>query len=76
MNTRIFNKHIFVWLASVIFGTIGADRFMRGQIGIGIVKLITLGGFGIWWLADAAIAIYKAYEIADNNLMFIDGRYA
>jgi TM2 domain-containing membrane protein YozV len=25
---------------------------MMGQVGWGILKLITCGGFGIWWLID------------------------
>lgn len=36
-------------------GYFGADRFYRGEIALGIVKLITFGGFGIWWLVDAII---------------------
>ena len=37
---------------SIIFGALGVDRFMMGQIGWGILKLITLGGIGVWWLVD------------------------
>lgn len=36
-------------------GFLGADRFYKGDVGLGIVKLITLGGFGIWYLVEACI---------------------
>ena len=39
---------------SICVGYLGLDRFYEGQIGIGVLKLITLGAFGAWWLADAA----------------------
>jgi TM2 domain-containing membrane protein YozV len=37
---------------SILFGSLGVDRFMMGHVGLGILKLITGGGFGIWWLID------------------------
>ena len=37
---------------SILGGTIGLDRFMIGDIGLGIGKLITLGGCGIWAFID------------------------
>jgi len=37
---------------SIVFGGLGVDRFMMGHIGLGILKLITLGGLGVWWLID------------------------
>ena len=37
---------------SICLGELGIDRFYLGYIGTGILKLITCGGFGIWWLID------------------------
>jgi len=46
---------------SIVFGSLGVDRFIMGKIGTGILKLITFGGLGIWWLADV-ILIATKYE--------------
>lgn len=43
-----------LWL-SLFLGSLGADRFYLGKWRSGIVKLITLGGFGIWLLVDAVL---------------------
>ncbi|MFH1484484.1 MAG: TM2 domain-containing protein, partial [Chloroflexota bacterium] len=47
-------------LISIFFGYLGFDRFYAGQIGWGIVKLLTMGGFFIWWLIDAVYYTYMA----------------
>jgi TM2 domain-containing membrane protein YozV len=42
---------LFTWL----LGGLGADRFYLGYTGLGVLKLITLGGCGVWALIDAIL---------------------
>jgi len=39
-------------LVSVFAGSLGIDRFIIGDTGLGVGKLVTCGGFGIWYLID------------------------
>lgn len=64
---RALNKHLFTWLFSFFLGIYGADRFARGQIGLGIFKLLTFGGLGIWYLIDLIVAIVKSYGSGDMS---------
>ena len=63
--SRKMNKHLFTWVLSLVCGMYGVDRFARGQVGLGIAKLLTFGGFGFWYMADLAVAIYKSYMAPD-----------
>jgi TM2 domain-containing membrane protein YozV len=50
---------VLVLVMSVVFGHLGVDRFIMGKVGTGILKLITFGGLGIWWLIDLILIATK-----------------
>ena len=50
---------VLTLIMSIIFGTLGVDRFIMGHVGLGILKLITGGGCGIWWLIDLILIATK-----------------
>lgn len=39
-------------IISLLGGTLGIDRFFIGDTGLGVGKLLTCGGFGIWAIID------------------------
>jgi TM2 domain-containing membrane protein YozV len=39
-------------IISILAGTLGIDRFMIGDTGLGVGKLLTCGGLGIWSIID------------------------
>lgn len=54
-------------ILSIFLGGLGIDRFYLGYTGLGIAKLLTLGGCGIWALIDLVL-------IAMRNVPDSDGR--
>ena len=39
-------------IISILAGSLGIDRFMIGDTGLGVGKLLTCGGLGIWTIID------------------------
>jgi TM2 domain-containing membrane protein YozV len=54
-------------LLSILVGTLGVDRFYLGYIGLGLLKLFTAGGCGIWWVVDIILIATKQLKDANGN---------
>jgi TM2 domain-containing membrane protein YozV len=47
-----FKDPTVVLIVSILVGSLGIDRFVIGDIGLGIGKLLTCGGLGFWAIID------------------------
>ena len=54
---------------SIVLGTLGVDRFYLGQIGLGFLKLITMGGFGVWALIDIILIATRKLPDAEGRAL-------
>ena len=54
-------------LLSLFLGGFGVDRFYLGYTGLGIAKLFTLGGCGIWALIDFILIASRKIPAADGT---------
>lgn len=56
-------------LLSIFLGALGVDRFYLGYIGAGILKLVTAGGFGIWWVIDIILIATGKLKTKSGDLL-------
>jgi TM2 domain-containing membrane protein YozV len=54
-------------ILSILLGGLGVDRFYLGYTGLGVAKLLTLGGCGVW-------AIIDIINIATGKMTDSEGR--
>ena len=52
ISTMQFKDPTTILIISILAGGLGIDRFMIGDTGLGIGKLLTCGGLGIWTIID------------------------
>lgn len=58
-----------ILIISLIVGYLGIDRILVGDVGLGIVKMLTCGGLGIWTLVDWFVIMDKAREYNFQKFM-------
>lgn len=56
---------IVTLVLAILVGGLGIDRFYSGSILLGVLKLFTLGGLGLWWLIDLIMLVTGSYK--DGN---------
>ena len=56
-------------LLSIFLGGLGIDRFYLGYTGLGILKLLTAGGLGVWWLIDIILIACGSLKEAPKVLL-------
>lgn len=68
INSVDFKDPTVALVFSVLVGVLGIDRFYIGDTGLGVLKLITGGGLGVWWLVDMFVISDKTKK--NNNKEF------
>lgn len=56
-------------LLSFFLGGLGVDRFYLGYTSLGVLKLLTCGGCGVWALIDLILIICNTLPDADGRMM-------
>ena len=62
MYSLQFRDPMIALILSIVAGSLGIDRFYIGDIGLGVAKLLTCGGCGIWTLIDYFLIMKSTKE--------------
>ena len=66
-QSQTARSYVITLLLALFLGGFGIHRFYTGYIRIGVIQLLTAGGFGIWTLIDLISIALDKYKDADGN---------
>jgi TM2 domain-containing membrane protein YozV len=70
-NAGVSDKSRLVAVLLCFFlGWLGAHRFYVGKVGTGLLMLFTLGGLGLWMLADFIFVSCGVFRDKDGRRVF------
>ena len=56
-------------LLCFFLGSLGIHRFYVGKIGTGLLMLVTLGGFSVWYIVDFVIIVCSKFRDKKGRLI-------
>jgi len=69
LSTIRLKNPVLLLVVEIFLGELGVHRFMLGQIGMGIIELLTFGFFGILWFVDLFTVMGNTKEYNYNLVL-------
>ena len=71
LSTVELKDPVVILIISIFLGGLGIDRFIIGDIGLGVLKLLTFGVFGIFTIIDWFLISGRTKEKNFNQVMML-----
>ena len=71
VEENVKSKIVLIIISFLGLGVLGIDRMYAGQIGLGVLKLLTFGGLGIWAFIDWIFVLINAISKSESGLFGI-----
>ena len=66
-----FKDPTVMLIVSLVGGHLGIDRFLLGETGLGVAKLLTCGGLGVWTIIDWFMVMGHTRDLNIQKLQMV-----